>query len=458
MWQNYKWILVCLGSLMLLSCAVAQTENFTCVQCNATENCLKNITAIDTTIACSTQKCYTKLNDNNAIDRGCLASTDTCEAPNCVSCTTANCNKNTVCKSCKSEDNAACAQTDASTVGNAICSSADSTCMISVLQNTTERGCVTEDFEKNCTDTKKCKICVGGICNLGIFPTDRRTCFQCTDTETTCANAVTSSSNSSDSSTSLPCLHYVEDDKCYMYGTDETHVTRGCTSDAAEVNKCSTEGDDKCKTCDTSNCNEWGYSMDQSLLCVTCSSANDSQCVWGQLASNATSCEKKILYTQEEKCYTRTNEAGVVTRGCFYDLDEAAQTACTQANNCTTCTNANGCNNVDAQNFTCIRCRSDNYEGCRLNADKIGGEKCTNVVTSESKAKCFTGVWNTNVVIRGCLIDLDERDQFICNDPDNESCKVCSGTNCNIEANGAAYLLISNGLLAAVLLTLWRLK
>ncbi|XP_036329816.1 prestalk protein-like [Rhagoletis pomonella] len=392
--------------------------------------------------------------NDQSVTRGCLATTDTCTEPSCLSCETSNCNKHNLCKSCNSTTTAECAQTNATTLSNAICSSADTKCMISVMESRTERGCITAELETNCTNEKTCKMCTGALCNVGIFPADRLNCTQCTESDANCASA-------SSNIVALPCLLYAADDKCYMYASDATHVTRGCSSDASESNKCAANSTDAlCKTCSTNDCNGWSYNADQTLQCVTCSSATDAQCAWGQAASNATSCTNQLEYSQEGKCYTRTDANGTVTRGCYYDLDEAAQTTCAQGINCTICTNANGCNNVDAKNFTCIRCRSDNFAGCRKQADKIGGEKCTNLVTSDEEAKCFTSVWNNDLVIRGCVVDLDDTDKLICNDTTNESCQVCNTTNCNTKAvnNGAAYLLLSNGLLAAALLTMWRLK
>lgn len=308
-----------------------------------------------------------------------------CKAPSCISCSGGDkCNNQNICKSCNSDDDPKCAQTDASTANNAICDKTDSKCMISVLQNKTERGCVTDEIAKTCTDEKKCKMCTGGACNLGIFPEDRRKCFQCNDTIAACANV-------QGSSVALPCTQYEENDNCYMYGSDEAHVTRGCLSDVGEQNKCA-KSDEKCKICNANACNDLNYKIEQSLLCVNCS--DKDQCPWGQQASSAKSCEQKIIYSAEGKCYTRTDENGVVTRGCFYDLDDAGQKACVAGTNCTTCTNANGCNNFDAQNFTCIRCRSDENDNCRYLSTKITGEKCKNLVKSNADMKCFTGVWS----------------------------------------------------------------
>ncbi|XP_014087340.2 uncharacterized protein [Bactrocera oleae] len=448
MWYNNKSYITIFAVSLLLAYVAAQ--DLTCISCYDADNCLKNLEATDIK-TCEAKTCYTQINANLTISRGCLedGKETECQAPSCVSCSgTDKCNNLNVCKSCSSDDDPKCAQTDASTANNAICDKADSKCMISVLEKKTERGCVTDEIEKTCTDEKTCQMCTGGACNLGIFPQERRTCFQCNDTIAACADAQASGA-------ALPCTQYVENDTCYMYGSDETHLTRGCTSDVGEQNKCATN-DEKCKTCNSNACNSLGYKTEQLLECIQCSDKDG--CAWGHEASTAKSCEQKILYSAEGKCYTRTDGSGTVTRGCFYDLDDADQRACETGTNCTTCTNANGCNNVDTQNFTCIRCRSDENDSCRHKPKEIGGQNCRSLVQSNADMKCFTGVWRTNLLIRGCLIDLEDRDQFICNDPYNDNCVVCDSSNCNNKTNGAAYFFLTNGLLSAVLFTLWRMK
>lgn len=450
MWHNNKLFITIFAISLLRSYVAAQDTNINCYSCYDADSCLKNLEATDIN-TCKANTCYTQINANLTISRGCLDDDKVaaCTAPSCVSCSgSEKCNNLNVCKSCNSDDDPTCAQTDASALNNAICEKADSKCMIRVLEKKTERGCVTDEIEKTCTDEKTCQMCTGGACNVGIFPEDRLTCFQCNDTVAACANAQASSG-------ALPCTQYVANDSCYMYGSDETHVTRGCTSDVGEQNKCATD-EEKCRTCNANACNSYGYQTEQLLECIQCSDNN--LCPWGHETSTAKSCEKQILYSAEGKCYTRTFENGTVTRGCFYDLDDADQKVCEAGTNCTTCTTANGCNNADTQNFTCIRCRSDENDKCRYKSKEIAGEKCRNLVQSNEDMKCFTGVWRTNLLIRGCLIDLEDRDQYICNDSENNSCQICNSTNCNNEPSGAAYFLLTNGLLPAVLFALWRMK
>ncbi|XP_054082322.1 uncharacterized protein LOC105210892 [Zeugodacus cucurbitae] len=451
LWHNNKLFITSFAVVLLLGGVAAQDKNITCINCDKTDNCLKTPTATDIT-TCDAKTCFTRINDDQSISRGCLeeSKVNECKEPNCISCTVGDkCNNQSICKSCNSDDDAKCAQTDATTAKQAICAKAETKCLVSVLQKKTERGCATEDNEKACTDEKTCKLCTGGACNVGIFPENRRKCFQCAETNADCANI------KADSAT-LPCTQYVENDTCYMYASNETHVTRGCTSDVGEQNKCAKADDAKCKTCNANDCNNLSYKTEQTLKCVQCS--DKDKCAWGQQASSAKVCEQKILYTSVGKCYTRTDADDVITRGCFYDLDEAGQKACDAGTSCTTCTDPNGCNNADGKSFTCIRCRSDRNQDCYAKADTIKGEKCTNAVESSADMKCFTGMWMPNVVIRGCLIDLEPRDQYICNNPKDETCTVCDSTNCNNKENSAAYLFLTNGLLPAVLFTLWRMK
>ncbi|CAD7000330.1 unnamed protein product [Ceratitis capitata] len=450
MWLNVNRIIAIFATLLLLETTAA--ANITCMSCDKDENCLNGVA---TTTCENATKCFTRVNDDFSITRGCLKDEDlaNCTTPSCVHCESGdNCNNQSICKTCDSTTDPKCAQTDASTLQSAICDKSNTQCMISVLESKTERGCITEELQKTCTDEKTCKMCTGGACNVGIFPESRISCHQCANT-TDCANT-----QSNSSSAALPCLQYVENDKCYMYGSDETHVTRGCISDVGEANKCAKSVDEKCQTCNTTNCNSLSYMVDQSLKCIKCSSKDNAQCTAAQVASTAENCANKIPYYAEGKCYTLTADDGVMTRGCFYDLGETDQAACTASSEkCTTCTNENGCNNAAEADFTCIRCRSDEDTQCRWEADKLTGAKCTNTVQTADDKKCFWGTWQTDLVIRGCLIDLNPRDQFICNDAKVAICQTCTTANCNTKG-GATYLLLSNGLLAFGVLTLWRLR
>ncbi|XP_037958219.1 variant-specific surface protein VSP4A1 [Teleopsis dalmanni] len=436
-----RQVLLC-GLFFLFAYSIS-TEAIECIQCDSTtnENCTKNVSAITTKTTCADKEvCYVSVSDNK-VTRGC---TPACENNNCTACATALCNAHNVCKTCNSTKDASCAQTDASAIASTVCSTANTKCLTQIGNKyETIRMCAPDNVVENNCNNATCKLCTGGNCNVGIFPTNRIHCYQCTDS--VCLDVSTSEA------TSTPCPLYSVNDKCYMTAADETHITRGCMSDPTAAAACS---DDKCYQCSVDNCNSNGYKRKQSIKCVQCN--NNSTCTWAQNPNDATDC-KDIVYNQKDACYTQKDSNTTVIRGCFNERT-ADQGECNN-DSCTTCTDANGCNSKYKNDFTCIRCRSDLSQDCRdIKADKIANlsQTCTNDV-SEASATCFQGLWNT-VLIRGCLVDTDKQTRAKCLDKDDGQCTTCDGKNCNIKSiNGASTISLTTGLLAVIFLSLRHL-
>lgn len=426
-----------------------------CVQCTGT-GCDANVNSLAATVCTdlTAESCSTKIDASGIVTRGCLLpaqEADCTEANNC-SKTDAEKNKQLVCKTCAASD-AECSQTamtDNTVKFMKICNANQAQCIINVKDKKVIRGCASADDVTACTDATTCKVCDNVFCNTGIFPTARINCYQCT--ESTC-NDVTANNIAS-----KPCLNYVADDKCYTKGTSETTMKRGCQSDVdTTANECSAEKEG-CLFCKDSNCNNLKYKHDQALKCYQCTGSSTAKdCFNKQSGTDFKNCEKQILYNDVEYCYTRVN-GDTITRGCLHDNTELTVDNCKDDSVCTKCTtkDKDGCNSAEFSSiFTCINCRSDDDPKCWNDAGKMTGKECR---TAEGSAAdgCFHGIWN-GVAIRGCYIDADERQQYVCKDVNNDQCRICKTKDCNKEnsSNGASTISMYFGLWLMILASLW---
>ncbi|KAH8377442.1 hypothetical protein KR093_005459, partial [Drosophila rubida] len=368
-----------------------------------------------------------------SVTRGCLVSGKTCTAPGCLSCTGNNCNSYLMCRQCDGSQTECTTTNASSNAYNQLCS-ANQWCRNVLNDNgTVSRGC----GDQCAAGDAKCSSCNDkDNCNLGIYPTDGRQCYQCNGEA---CNTVTASQLT-------PCSVYKsEGQKCYTIGTDAKTMARGCITDGAA--KCTATATDGCLLCDNENgCNNKTYSAVLNK-CIKC---NDSAgCFNAQKASDAQDCPASTYTQGAPNCYTQSFANGTVVRGCVNEL----LGTCDAQSSCQDCS-GEACNTNDAT-FTCYLCRSDNDPACRT-MENIGASPCTNTsLTSPDSKKCFSGEWD-GVVLRGCLIDLSPLMNYQCNNDADDRCLTCSGVNCNNETkkyNGAGTLQhIGLGMLALFVL------
>ena len=338
-------------------------------------------------LATSVQFFFFFSDNNGVVTRGCLKKDDaaTCKAEeNCLTFEDGK-NNQVICKSCEGTD-ANCSQTDMTANDykyNKVCDAGITKCIAKVDNKLVVRGCAS-DTEK-CNDNNTCKICEGDKCNQGIFPVNRVQCYQCNGDKCNDVSAVTSK----------PCLNFDDKDECYTKGENDTTMIRGCKSDTT-ANQCSTTATG-CVYCATSKCNSLKYKHDQTLKCYQCTGENvDSDCFKEQTSKDFKACTEQILYSDAEYCYSAVS-AETIKRGCLHDNKDLAAEACTgnDSDSCTKCNTADGCNSgkKNAEEFTCIVCRSDIDYKCYDEATKFTGEKCR-TGTSSSKDGCFHGLWS----------------------------------------------------------------
>ncbi|XP_073826137.1 uncharacterized protein isoform X2 [Musca autumnalis] len=413
-----------------------------CRQCNSSTdaNCLDN-TKMDDVKECAvgTTKCFIS-NDGGVITRGCYKDNEPCDPSKCKTCDKDGCNDHNICKKCTTED-ADCSQTDATAAKyNDICDAYDTQCFVNVKDKKVERRCAGADDQ--CSNETTCKKSTGFNSNAGYFPTKRVHCYQCAVND--CSDV------SSNNVPSKPCLNYVDNDECYMTAESATAVTRGCKSD--DSSKCSSGTEQGCLTCNTDNCNNALYEKQQKLKCIQC---QGSDCFKEQPATEAKDCEKKILYSDTEACYTLLANSSI-QRNCLHN-DAAIKEECEKAGeSCKVCSNEDGCNrSAESSNFTCIVCRSDENKDCWNDASKVTGKTCRTADSSPEEG-CFHGIWN-GIAIRGCYIDADAKTKATCADASNKQCNLCHTANCNIgqSSSGAQSLSVFVGLLVVMLSVVW---
>ncbi|XP_005187592.1 protein psiQ [Musca domestica] len=432
----------CLGILLVFASLTPRVGAIKCLKCssNDDQNCLDYTKIVAADCAEGVEMCFTS-NDGGVITRGCLQKDQPCEASTCKSCTGDSCNNHNICKKCSTDD-ADCSQTDGSLVKyNEICESSTTQCFVQVKDKKVERRCATAD--DSCNNDTTCKKTDGSISNAGYFPTKRIHCYQCAQTD--CSDVSVSAVPKK------PCRNYVDNDECYMTAESATAVTRGCKSD--DNAKCGTGGGEQgCVTCQTDNCNNSTYERQQKLKCIQC---QGTDCYKEQAAAEAKDCEKKILYSDKEACFTLVAD-GDIQRSCLHN-DAATKEKCEKAGDaCKVCSNEDGCNrSAESSNFQCIVCRSDENKDCWNDASKVSGKKCRTGESSPEEG-CFHGIWN-GVAIRGCYIDADAQTQAICSDAKNKQCTLCHTANCNTgkSSNGAQAVGIFVGLIIAMLSVIW---
>ncbi|XP_023165417.2 keratin-associated protein 5-4 [Drosophila hydei] len=401
-----------LSILIAALIAISQYKSVTALTCNAGTNgqvtCAEGVT-----------ECFVKTVAGN-VTRGCVTDT-TCVAPTCLTCKTDNCNEARMCKQCFGSQ-PDCGRTNGSADAfNTLCLTATDQCAIVVAANgTVSRGC-----RGACAaNDPNCKSCTTDNCNVGIFPENRRLCYQCNgDTCGTPDNA----------SMLLGCdIYQATGQKCYTIGTSATTMQRGCQTDSTADNKCSASSTDpNCLFCDNENgCNNRPYSR----VLGSCYKCNDAdKCLLQQEAGKESACAPAVYTQNENSCYTQLFNNGSVGRGCTNELADGCETT----QNCNACTGDN-CN-VNIATFQCLICRSDYYAPCRQ--AKVQPENCpASSLTGPQAMKCFSGEWD-GVVVRGCLSEASALMQYQCTAEADTRCQTCTGLGCNrLVYNGAATL------------------
>lgn len=323
--------------------AEGETEK-KCILCDG-QDCLSNF---DTSKTCtSKEKCFTLVENNGNVKRGCVDDTNKCDSKNCRTCDAATdklCNNLKddkdlfFCKTCDSTS--ACANAKDS-ISNEICTAGVTKCLTQIKDKQTYRKCATNNDEE-CKEDQKCVSCGTRSCNKEIYPSNRRKCYQCKAGDTNCSSPT--------SEMSYVCQIYEESDKCYQYGTSDATMTRGCKSDKTDFEKCTS--DNKCKECDADGCNSDKFTSASEFSCYKCRSDENTNCTaeWKADLYKSEKCRNEIKSDDDKKCYVEIYD-NIVYRSCIVDTDPKTKKNClnTDYKDCQICTGEN-CNKDKAPN------------------------------------------------------------------------------------------------------------
>jgi hypothetical protein len=298
---------------------------------------------------------------------------------------------------------------------------------------TTNRGCsseLTQDVIDCHPQAVNCRQCSENMCNGEIFPPNRLTCFhstlECIDENDNCFR------NQSENDSNHPCEIYNFRDSCFLYLNENKTATRGCLSDDF-FNEFCLKNPQKCKTCQTSNCNHESVIQPPKLKCIKCDSSED--CLWNFDEASAESCESDVYFHEEETCFTFTVSNEKIIRGCTLDSNLC------KINNCTYC-NGDGCNNQGFVTQTCYKCSSSVDKKCSDELNNVEKISCDEVKFEDRG--CYTSKNEDGFMFRGCAAELSSEEKVQCHD-NKLNCLICyNGTNCNnLIFNGAENLKIN---------------
>ncbi|XP_070496820.1 uncharacterized protein [Chironomus tepperi] len=445
---------VCLNNPKCLFCDDENCENrdpanyHTCIECDSTlgQSCIivdSNLQQVDCRNSHQTG-CY-HYEKGNTVKRGCLSHLGVndslkqeCEKNHyCKTCVGNNCNikeKLQTCFTCNSFENSNCA-TLKEDLPMKICDNYFDTCKVYVKPNsTTHRGCSLEidDPTVECSpQTVNCKQCSENLCNGGIFPSNRISCYQC--------RGLSSSECSRNVKDDMihPCEKFYFRDSCYLI-VDKNNVTsRGCLSDSDFFSNLCQANPNECDVCQTSNCNMNSIMRPPKLNCIKCDTSTDPKCLWGFTDGSKTPCTKNVLHHQEESCFVFQVSNISLIRGCTLDSN-----VCKLSNSCSLC-KEDGCNNEKKAEQYCIECTSEENEDCLNKPQNLKNVSCEGNITYEQRG-CFTWTNEFNHVSRGCFSSLSTTKKFKCIN-DHEHCEICfQNDNCNTLPKSECNSLYSN--------------
>ncbi|XP_037949168.1 uncharacterized protein LOC119680432 [Teleopsis dalmanni] len=397
---------------------------------------------------CSSYKvndqCYMLFNSNSDIvQMGCVSDQpDSFLTDNVLSlfvCNDANCNsfdnipKSKLCVVCDSLDDPRCATNPDDIPLVETCSALPTTqCFTRVLSSgATQRGCVntlSKNDKTNCLtgDGTNCVTCDNDVCNVAIYPADRRRCHRCNTVEDpTCENSPNSES---------VCPNYSTTERCSAKLVNG-HTYRGCSSEFI----CDDTDKQYCRMCSSKdNCNlvdlvsqGIGYAGTWQARPINCYTCLGVECQ-SESAGLLKVCETNYL----QNCATVFASNGtVVQRGCS-DLiyaQEYGQYCDENPDKCKFC-KSNGCNIATSlDNFVdCLYCDGSEDKNCISKVSEI-------TTTRTCHQKCMTALYPRTdeenpayELARGCLDDMDLIDRNECVNGENNLCQACdNGASCN---------------------------
>ncbi|XP_040162728.1 uncharacterized protein LOC120900157 isoform X2 [Anopheles arabiensis] len=386
-----------------------------CQQCtSADEGCVSG--TIEST-PCQQQedRCYTTINADKQLERGCLSSLSEemqriCENetdPSCIICAEAVCHQLQWpqcyrCQSADHEDN--CNQTPGpALLGFCPTYHEHIFCYAAIEDGILIRDC-TDAQENICEDQNRCVVCQDEGCNdisRDVLDTVQ-TCWQCRSDVQDCDHPQQS-----------PFECRERNDQCFTMVDREFNLHRGCVSDL-DLNDC-LDGD-RCMICADKNCNDAPWAK-----CYQCSNATSDECSGKQVNSEGVKyCQQ---YEENGGCYAKLEQM-IFTRGCTSELEELP---CDDPQACVRCL-GDGCNHDSLKGYfnpaVCLQCHSDMHTGCTDGTAPA-------VACANPDDRCFFRRASSKAIHRGCLSELAATDQWQCQSETSIACHTCEETGCN---------------------------
>ncbi|XP_050072264.1 uncharacterized protein LOC126560344 [Anopheles maculipalpis] len=318
-----------------------------------------------TTCSSSTDLCFVSVSIGGVITRGCTPTSCPADSKNCFKCNEPNCNGvYSLCSKCDTALETDC------TVGvqnETICKGLAAGCFQYRDEDRTVYGCA-EDSSPYCSDNEeRCHYCEEPFCNTKAL----NLCYSCTD----CSDVLTPVVQKTK-------LCTAEEDDCII-GFFEEKIDRGCQSELPHP------FDDYLiiEVCTEPGCNQLsvlGY-----VSCYVCTDCPDEP--------NDESDAVRCLLPPSNRCYTKRESSGVISRGC---ANKDTLIGCVDGVNCEVCEQSYCNNEPIPRQFSCVQCeRSDACADYNVPSD------CPNTIDLVFDA-CVIHTADTQVA-KGCLSSLD---------------------------------------------------
>lgn len=299
-----------------------------------------------------------------------------------------------------------------------ICKKYDDSCFVLANDvNIVIRDCVGEYMEKNEVsadflsdnyNATSYEVCSEPLCND--HDVKAQYCLSCDSRYDGHCNNATSTARKR-------CFLEVKSSGCYHFEGD--HVERGCITDIDGGKRTLCESDSEtCKKCMGNECN----SKTVFQTCLTTDEKN--------LSNNFT----KLCKRYTDRCFVHVLDNNT-RRGCVSDLIESPihgidlMEDCKNEKICEICSDRNNCNDREVKEEHCLVCSTKDDLFCSYYPEKLQtSERCPMRL---KRMGCFLSRNGALHAERGCMSQLDEREQYNCKRPKSTECKMCLGDNCN---------------------------
>ncbi|KAL7738265.1 hypothetical protein ACLKA6_006596 [Drosophila palustris] len=442
----------------------------TCLHCSSLNDtrCASNPNQLLTTDICSDlpyTQCVTHIDAAGVTNRGCVSSLDGTEFTGCLAgssslceiCTGTNCNGLTVfpakrrsCHQCDSKSTPACATSPSS---SSVCPiyDAEDSCVTTLINDVTHRGCSSSLSCVDATDTSTCRVCSGeDSCNtvdlerLNVHGTPgiwQETPIKCL----ACANAA-ECTNGGGSLTEC-----VGKDNCVtVFDESDVVTSRSCygSLDTTAASYCD-EQPEHCPRCNSNGCN-LADTIKSYMECLVCDSTVNSNCVNDVTQISKTrQCYKGCVTALRPLFNESSDPSYALVRNCQDDLEAEDVATCESRKLCSLCNEAKcNTNDVVASRLSCLSCHGDECQN----------PQPASCATYREEDQCYIQLDESrSVVAHGCLSEFSHEDIYLlkrsqrlltCKDkdcntmesvPDPQSCLLCSSrTDRNCAVNPGA--------------------